>query len=170
GAALCRGTPTQLGPHLCSPVGDGYFVTLDGPRNRNLRRPSQLLENARHMIAVVSDAEFTGQNFNDTRTGPALSAKTIGCRPVPEKIRNPPFLFLGQLGMRSMGPGQQGLPSRLAGARQPLAHRALGRSQGLGDVVFRPAMLEQVPSPKAAPFAPIVGLFHTSYCKVPRKV
>jgi len=75
------------------------------------------------------------------------------------------FLLFGQLGVRSMGPGKKGLASSFPSARQPLAYRAFGRSQGLSDLAFGPAMPEQVPRPKPTPFSPIMGLLHTSYCK-----
>src|ERR1700738_2379857 len=114
------------------------------------------------MIAVVSHAKFTSQNFNDAGARPNLAAKAIGFRTMPEKIGDQPFLLLSQLRVRATGPREKGLASSVPSARQPLTYRALRCSQGLSDLAFGPAMLGQIPRPKAAPFAPIMGLLHTS--------
>ncbi len=89
---------------------------------------------------------------------------------MPQKIGDEPFLLLGQLGVRSTDPGKKGLTSSFPSTRQPLAHRAAGRSEGISNLAFCPAMLEQIPCPKAAPFAPIMELSHASYYKRQRNV
>src|ERR1044072_1487355 len=101
GATLIQGTLMRLGPSSAAPVGDGCFVALNGPRDRNLRCPAQFLENARNMVAVIGDAEFKGQNFSDTGTRPKLSAKAIGFGSMPQEIGYQPFLLRSQLGVRS---------------------------------------------------------------------
>src|SRR5215204_3253135 len=49
--------PSQLRPDLISPAFDGRLVPLDGPLDRYLRCPAQLLEEPADMILVVADPE-----------------------------------------------------------------------------------------------------------------
>src|SRR5208282_6798620 len=97
GSALPRRLPTQFGPHFDPPVCDDGFVALDCPSNRNLRRPTQILQQAGDVIPVVEDPEFPLDDLGDTGTGPNIATETISFGSVPEKIRNLVSLRNGQL-------------------------------------------------------------------------
>ena len=66
--ALAAGLLLQLGPRLDPPALDRLFVPLDGPGDRDLRGPSQSLEQARHLALAVRDAELLVEDSGDPLT------------------------------------------------------------------------------------------------------
>src|SRR5262249_19055172 len=119
GPALAAGPPSQLRPDLGAPAADGRLLPPDGPLDRLLRRPSQVLEHPADVALVVADAELI---LDDAGAGPDLTAEAIRLRPVPEEIRDRSPLRRGEPGR---GPRRGSRPERLeaavAGAGQPAA-------------------------------------------------
>jgi hypothetical protein len=61
---------------------------LDCPRDRNLRCPTQILQDAGNVIPVVANPKFPLDDLGNTGTGPDVATKTIGFGSMPEEIRN----------------------------------------------------------------------------------
>src|SRR5262249_60170133 len=104
--------PQQLGPDLDAPARDGLLVALDGPLDRHLGGPAQLLEQPPHVALVVADAELLLDDGGDARAGPDLAAEAVGLRPGPEEPRAQPLRGAGQPRRRARAaPGPQRLPT-----------------------------------------------------------
>src|SRR5438093_481281 len=69
-----------------APTVDFLLVALDGASDRNLRSPTDLLENARDMMFVVLDAKLLRDNLADPIAGPDITAEAISFRAMPEKV------------------------------------------------------------------------------------
>src|SRR5262249_37800965 len=77
-AALAPGRSLQPRPRLGSPTGDGFLVPLDGAGDRDLRGPSQSLEQPRYLALAVRDVEFLPEHTGDPATGPDVPPEAIG--------------------------------------------------------------------------------------------
>src|SRR5262249_28264077 len=73
-------------PPLPSPALRRLFIALEGPNDRDLRGPSQALEDAGDLASAVPDPEFLPEDDSDTVTRPDLARKAIGFRAVPEEV------------------------------------------------------------------------------------
>ena len=132
--------------------------TLDRPSARNLRRPTQILQQSGNVILVVANPEFPLDNLGHTSTGPDFATKTIGLGSVPEKVRDLTFLRRRQLcrmPRRSMRP-KSFFPTVLS-RMNPLADSSFGSPQSNGDVVLRPTLSLEFPSPQTSPFSPVIS-------------
>ena len=130
---------------------------LHRPSDRNLRCPTQLLQQTENVILVVANPEFPLDNLGHTNTGPDFATEAIGLRSVPEKIRDLAFLRRRQLRRmtrRGMRPQRLG-PADLS-KKNPLADSSLGNTQSNGDIVLRPILLLEFPSTQTSPFFPVL--------------
>src|SRR5712692_746356 len=155
--ALPRRSPTQFGPHFHSPACDSLLVALNRAGDRNLWRPTQLLQQTRHVVFVVTDSEFPFDNLGNTNAGPDVAAKTIRLCAVPKKIRDQTFLCereLGRMSRRCMR--SQSLPAGVLSLMNPLADSRRGNVQGVGDVMLSPTTPLQVPGSETAPLFPVM--------------
>src|ERR1700722_11749940 len=155
-ASLPSGTASEPGPVLGTPALDGFFVALDGPGDGNLRRPTQVFEQAGDVPFVVRDAELLEQHAFDTVAGPQFAAKAVSFCTVPEEVWQ----------QRQLGPGQASRGAN-AGARsknlgavgasggQPDADGRGRNAQSLGDAAHAPALLTQLPASPPPPLSPV---------------
>lgn len=152
GPVLPAGTPPQLRPGLLTPPPDGVLVPLDGPPDRLLRSPTQVLEEPADVTLVIADAELPLDDLGDAGAGPDLAAEPVRLRPVPEEFGDQPPLLGGE---PRRGPRCGASPERLGavgpGVGQPAADRNLGNIQGLGDIALIPAPSLEVQRPEPPP-------------------
>ena len=154
--ALAPRPPAQVRPDLVTPALDGLLVPLDGPPDRHLGRPVQLLEQPADVALVVADAELLLDDLGDAGAGPDLAAEAVGLRPVPEELRDQPLLLRQSVGGRGPGRGgNEGPRDRLVGGGEPPADGWFGDAQSLGDVPLRPALLLQAQRPQPPPLLPV---------------
>src|SRR5581483_6049039 len=172
--ALAPRPPAQLRPGLGAPAPDGPLVPLEGPPDRHLRRPAQLLEEFADVALVVAGAELLLEHLCDAGAGPDLTAEAIGLGPVPEELGDQGLLRSGELGRCPWaGASAQGLGPAFAGAGEPTADAHLGNAQGLGGVALGPAVLREGQGSKPPPFKAVsrkeVRDVHAAYC-IPARV
>src|SRR5207302_6767747 len=132
--------------YIHSPAGDNFFVALHCASDRNLWCPTQLLQQPRHVVLVVTDAELPVDNLGDANAGPNVAAETIRLCSVPKEIRNHAFLCdrqLGRMPWRRMRP--QCCRARALSLVHPLADRRRGNVQGICDVMLSPTATFQFP-------------------------
>ena len=157
GSALPRRSPSQFGPHFHSPACDRLLVALNRTGDRNLRCPTQFLQQTRNVVFVVTDAEFPLDNLGDAVAGPHIAAKTIRLCSVPKQIWNQTFLCDRQLGrMPWRGMRTQGVHAGALSLVNPLADRRRRNVQGVGDVMLSPTAPRQVPGSEASPLFPVM--------------
>ena len=122
GAALAAGLCLEPRPDLDSPLLDLLLVALDGPRDRQLWRPVQFLQEPGDVARMVGNAELLLDDLGDAGAGPDLTAKAVGFRPMRQEVRNEAQLIQAELG------GMAGAWARQAG--RPDLH--CGRSPSTG--------------------------------------
>ena len=88
GAALAAGLCLEPRPDLDSPLLDLLLVALDGPRDRQLWRPVQFLQEPGDVARMVGNAELLLDDLGDAGAGPDLTAKAVGFRPMRQEVRN----------------------------------------------------------------------------------
>jgi hypothetical protein len=101
---------------------------------------------------MVADAILPLDDLAHTLSSPDIATKAIGFRPALQQLSN-----LGSLGRRETGcrtggfaPTQGFRAATFSGLFEPLADRALGHAQGIGDTLLGPAFLAQFPGAEAA--------------------
>ena len=165
GPVFAAGLLLQNWPRFDPPPLDGFFVPLDRPGDRDLRSPSQVLEQARYLALAVRDAELLVNGPGDTLTGPDVSPKAVGLRSVPEEVGDQPELFGCELGDRARGGmGAESFWPTPSCSGGPTTNRGLGGIEGGCDVALLPALsLEPVPSFAATPSSHEVANQRNSY-------
>src|SRR5205823_13663539 len=116
GSTLLLSALTQSRPLLCTPTVDRVLIALEGAANRHLRRPAQLLQDARHLAFAVGDTEFLLEDVDHAGAGPDRAAEAVGLGAMPKEVRQQPALLWGKLGrVAGRGAGAQRLRSAGAG-------------------------------------------------------
>src|SRR5512135_2370981 len=157
----------QRGPRLDPPAFDRRFVPLDGPRDGDLRGPTQALQQAGDLALAVRDAGLLREDINDSATSPAIPPKAIRLGAVPEEVGDQPHLLRGQLRRRTPTAGARDRRVRppTPGGGQPLADRRLGGVEGGRDVALLPTLSLEVQRPNSPTLPPVMRSrirgFHT---------
>ena len=86
------------GPLAALPLGDPFFVALQGSGLGLLVAPLELVHQPAHMVAMVLDAERPLDHFRNAGSGPQFSAVPVGHRALQQDAEQPPLLARGQLG------------------------------------------------------------------------
>src|SRR3954447_1150796 len=89
---------SQGGPRLDPPPRDRLLVALNRPGNRDLRGPSQLLQQPRRLALAVRHAELLADDPGDPVTGPDVPPEAIRLGAVPEEVGDQAYLLGGQFG------------------------------------------------------------------------
>src|SRR4051794_39480512 len=148
--------PLQVWPDLVPPAPDGFLVPRDGPADRHLGRPVQLLEQPADVVFVVADAELLLDHLGDAGTGPHLTPKPVSLRAMPEELRDQTLLSGREFGRASgTGVSARGLRPAVADTGEPRADAPGGNAQRPGDVLPRPALPLQVQRSKPPPLKPV---------------
>ena len=110
------------------------------------------------MGGVITDRKLVVNQLGNPTARPHVTTKAEGFGPFQQQggqLR----LLLKREQWRRPGSGlvPQGLRPVQSSALEPLADRALGDAEGLGDVLLGPALLVQLPGSQAAAFAPTDG-------------
>ena len=122
------------------------------------------------MGAMVDDAEFLLEDGRDPLARPHVAQKAVGFGAVGEQSRQPRPLLGGQARRRSWGQAMdQGLGASCARPLEPLAHRARGHAQRLGNRAATPPLLVQGPGAEPPPFVQLLvggcdSGAHPSWC------
>ena len=98
GATLAASLFLEPGPDLDSPLLDLLLVARDGPRNRHLGRPVQLLQEPGDVALMGGDAELLLDDLGDAGASPDLTAKAVGFLPMRQEVRNEAQLIRSELG------------------------------------------------------------------------
>ena len=159
GAAFAAGLCLEPRPDLDSPLLDLLLVALDGPRDRQLWRPVQFLQEPGNVARMVGNAELLLDDLGDAGAGPDLTAKAVGFRPMRQEVRNEAQLIRAELGgMAGAWARKQGGRTFTAGGHHPLADGPLGDIEGDGDVPLLPAELLEAPGLHPTPFPPVLRI------------
>src|SRR4051812_45234275 len=97
-SALLLGLLSDARPRLHGPAPDGDLVTLNGPKQWYLRRPADLLKQTTDLASAVADAELFDQHRAHAAGSPNLPQESVSLGPMPQKVRNEPYLFRRQFG------------------------------------------------------------------------
>ena len=81
----------------------------------------QFLEQSADVALVVADTELLMDDLGDAGAGPDLAAEAVSLRPVPEELRDEPFLLGGQPTVAARGGWERRASGRLVGSGQPMA-------------------------------------------------
>ena len=132
--------------------------TLDRPGDRDLRAPSQILEQPRDLALAVGDAELLLDDPGHPAAGPQVAAEAVCLGTVPEEIGDQAQLVGGQLGSHASLVGVRGerLRPALPSGSHPLADGAFGGAESGGDVSLEPALPMEFQRSHPPPLPPVV--------------
>src|SRR4029077_10678447 len=147
----------QRGPGFDPPPLDPLLVPLDRASDGDLRRPSQSLEQARHLALAVRDAELFGKDPGDPQTGPDVSTEAVGLGTMPEEVGDQPRLLGGELGDPARGGvGEEGLRAVTSGGGEPTTDGAFRSVEGESAGALAPALLREIQCPHPPPLSPVM--------------
>jgi hypothetical protein len=140
------------------PPRDRLLVALDRPGDRDLRGPSQVLQQPRRLALAVRDAELLADDPGDPVTGPDVPPEAVRLGTVPEEVGDQVELLGGQLGSHAtpVGVGGERLRPAVSGGGQPLADRTCSGAESGGDVALEPSLLMQFQRPHPPPLPPVM--------------
>ena len=142
----------QTWPGLGAPAFDLLLIPLDGPRDRHLGCPPQLLQEPRDVALVIGDAELFLDDLGHTRTGPNLAPEAVGLRPMREKVGDQSPLIRSEFGGAAVGQVRQQCRGAVATCTSdPSTDGALTDTERDGDLPLLPAELLQMPGTHPAP-------------------
>src|SRR5438105_6706674 len=146
----------QAGPDFVTPPLNLLLVSLNGPHERRLRTPTQLLQKPRDLASVVGDAELGFCDLFDPSARPDLATEPVGFGTMTEQVRDQSRLLRFQLG-RPTGfrAGEQCCRTVASRPCDPLADGSLRYAKRDGNIALRPAQLQQMPGPHPPPFSQV---------------
>lgn len=154
--AFLTGLFLQSRPSVRSPSFNFALISLGRPSNRLLGSPTQLFKNSCDMRFVVQDSKLPLDHDSYARTGPDISAKSVGFGTMPKKFRN--LLLLSR--RKPSWPSRwsmmvQGIRSAFTGQTDPLTHGSFGNPQAFRYPSLQPAPSLQIPRLKPTFLSPI---------------
>ena len=119
----------------------------------------RVLEYPRDLTLAVGNVQFLRKHSDDALTRPDVASEAVGFGTVPEKVRDPPKLFVGNLCCRSRAwTSAQGFWTLASCRGEPLTDGTLGHIQSEGNGMLFPAQLGQFQRSDAPPFFPVMRL------------
>lgn len=151
------GLSLQGGPRLDPPPRDRLLIPLDRAGDRDLRSPTEALQQSRDLALAVRDVELLTDHPGDPATGPDVAPEAVSLGAMPEEIRDQTDLLGGQPGgdapmVEMRGEGFTPTPPSRS---QPSADATLACPESGGDVVLSPSLLMEFPRPQSPPFRPV---------------